>query len=150
MKNVNILIVILTLAIATVSCETYDDYNADRKSIIRFTKVIPRPGVSPTDNANVSLSLGDTTRRIVEAFVSDVSNVDRTYNVIIDQETNEINPENVSFQSTITIPANERRTNIDINIENISLPEAFGNFAITIQEIDDKLVGLPFFLRLKE
>ncbi len=151
MKKYNILITILALFVFAVSCETYDDYNTDRPTYIRFDNVIPRPGVTPVDNANVKLNPGDTTRRILQAFISDVSNVDRTFNVVIDQEANQINPENFSFDPTITIPANQRRVTTNIYFENVSFPEDNSDLALKLEAADnDALSGSSFVFKVKD
>src|SRR5690606_2797113 len=108
MKKINILITFLAFAFSISSCETYDDFEQDRDSVVGFTNV--------SRNIN-NIPPGVTKEVEVNVFVSDLSNADRTFNIvsvpaILDLSAIppqvETNPENYSFDQTVTIPANSR------------------------------------------
>jgi|SRR5690606_11309657 len=119
MKNIKYLIFILSVAVMTVSCENYDDFEEDRLPTIGFVK----------KNQNInSIAPGTTKSESVQVFISDVSSSDRTFEVIQitipENEEGEYPPtgqENVSFDSTVTIPAGERIGLVTVSGTNVTL-----------------------------
>ena len=137
MKKINILIVILTLAIVAVSCETYDDYNTDRKSVVGFS--------DPSKNIN-GVPEGGTKSSFANVFISDVSNVDRTFSVIVvpvkDPLTNPPTAtDNYTFDSTVVIPANTRRGIVNITAIDVSITSVRSYFALAIEGDTDIVSG---------
>ena len=118
MKNIKFLILILAVAVVSVSCETYDDYDTDRLPAVGFT----------AKNKNInSIRPGTEKSTTIDVFASDVSTSDRTFDVItvpiLDTETNPpAAAENFSFDSTVTIPANTRVGTMTITGIGVSLP----------------------------
>ncbi|QQX75408.1 MULTISPECIES: hypothetical protein [Aequorivita] len=132
MKRVNILIVILTIAIIAVSCETYDDYNTDRKTVVGFV----------TPNKNISVPEGGSKTDSVKVFVSDLSSSDRTFTVItIPVDTLPTAPENYTFESTVTIPANTRETMFGVTAVDNSIDDTRRFFRLAIQGEADVVSG---------
>lgn len=145
MKNVKILIFLMTLAVVGVSCETHDDYDSPRKPVVGFTAL--------AQNIN-NISQGDSKEISVEVFASDVSSSDRTFNLttvpIEDTETNPpADPENYSFDSSVTIPAGERVGNFTVTGTNVSLTTDRTFFKITIENDPSVVAGGEILIGLK-
>lgn len=150
MKKINILIALFTIAIVAVSCETYDDYQEDRKSIVGFS--------DPTANIN-NVPTGSFKDVDVEVFASDISNVDRIFNVvsvpaILDLSTIppqvEADPENYTFDSTVTIPANSREGVIKVYGTNVSIGDTDEYFTIAIEGTANVVSGGSSTIRLRK
>lgn len=103
MKNLKMIILIMTLAVLGTSCESYDDF--ETHTIVGFTRA--------NYNINgIGSNQGDRKTAEVTVFVSDMASVDRTF-TITDIEID--NPddfpptdrENFEYQETVTIPAGE-------------------------------------------
>ncbi len=125
MKKVNILIVILTIALVAVSCETYDDYNTDRKTVVGF--------ITPTKNIN-NIPEGGSKTDSVSLFVSDLSSSPRTFTVTtIPVDTLPTAPENFTFESTVTFPANTREVKFGVTAVDNSIDDTRRFFRLAIQ-----------------
>jgi|26BtaG_2_1085354.scaffolds.fasta_scaffold00025_9 hypothetical protein len=104
MKKIKFLILFLAVAVVGVSCETYDDYDTNRLPAVGFT----------AKNKNInSIPQGGQKSTTIDVFASDVSDSDRTFDVItVPIEDTVTNPptteENYEFDRTVTIPANSR------------------------------------------
>lgn len=148
MKKINIIIAVVTLALFGVACETYDDYNTDRKTVVRFHQVVPREG--NTEDHKITVIPGGSDLRLVEVFTSDESDVDRTFNVILVDSLTTVASENYSFNSTITVPAHERRALLTFNVTDVSLTDDYEDVAIAIEGVTGSIVaGVPFVLELR-
>ncbi len=124
MKKVNIFLVILAIAMVAVSCETYDDYNTDRKTTVGFV----------TLTKNLSVPEGGTKTDSVKLFVSDLSASARTFTVItVPVDTLPTAPENYSFESTVTVPANQREVNFGVTAIDNSIDDTRRFFKLAIQ-----------------
>lgn len=137
MKNIKFLILTLTIALVAVSCESYDDYETDRDTIVGFVK--------KSENIN-SVPEGGTKSAEVEVFASDVSNVDRTFGIIAlpipDPENNPpTDAENYTFDSTVVIPANERIGVITVTAIDVTLTKDREYFMLGIKEGSDYIAG---------
>src|SRR5699024_4500813 len=105
MKNIKYLFLILTIALTSVACESYDDYDADRIPTIGFTR--------KNTNINGVGGTGSTKSEQVRIFVSEPASEDRTFS-ITDVEIEDVvefpptDRENFSYDETVTIPAGER------------------------------------------
>ncbi|MBG44561.1 MAG: hypothetical protein CL530_11410 [Aequorivita sp.] len=141
MKKVNILIVILTIAIVAVSCETYDDYNTDRKTVVGFT--------TATKNIN-NIPEGGTKSTTVDLFVSDLSSAARTFTIkAIPADSLGAASENYTFDSTVTFPANERSASIEvIGIDN-SITDERTFFKLAVEGSADVVSGGIVLMGLK-
>ncbi len=152
MKKINIIITLIVLAFVVVSCETYDDYNTDRKTVIGFT--------SESDNINNIPEGGERTRTFTDAlFVSDISDVDREFKVMViptilpeaEPPATATNPENYIFESTVTIPANSRRGDFTVTgIDNSIEDERGEYFSVAIEGGGDIVSGGRFTIRLRQ
>lgn len=133
MKKVNILIVILTIALVAVSCETYDDYNTERKTVVGFTVA--------TKNIN-GVPEGGTKSTTVDLFVSDLSSADRTYTVI-SQPVDSLGTaaENYTFDPSVTFLANTRVATIEVVAVDNSITEERSFFKLAIQGGEDVVSG---------
>lgn len=112
MKNIKIIITVLAVALFAVSCETYDDYEAERTTVVGFT--------SPVGGPNAVVPAGGTLEKQINVFASDLSSSERTFNVVVNSELSEVNSENFSFGSVV-IPANERAAVFTVTFTDVSL-----------------------------
>jgi len=95
------------------SCETYDDYDTDRKDVIGFVFGTFATGMNP----------GQTiTFPIAKYFVTTSSPVERTFQVAVVESLTGVTSDNYSFDSTVVIPANEQIGNMTVTLINNSLP----------------------------
>lgn len=125
--------VILAIAIVAVSCETYDDYNADRKTVVGFT--------TATKNIN-GIPEGGTKSTTVDLFVSDISSSDRTFSVTtVPVDTLGTAPDNYTFETTVTFPANTREASIEVTGVDNSITEDRSFFRLAIQGEADVVSG---------
>lgn len=115
MKNFKI--ILFLFAITMISCETHDDFDSDRQTIIGFTTAVGSP--------NVTLPVGDSVVKEYNVFISDVSNESRTFSVVIDP-TSLIGAENLSF-SEVVIPAGVREGIFTVTVTNVSLPVEYAS-----------------------
>jgi hypothetical protein len=152
MKKINIIITFVVLALFVVSCETYDDYDTDRKTVIGFT--------SSSDNINNIPEGGERTRTFNDAlFISDIADVDREFKVVViptilpeaEPPATATNPENYIFESIVVIPANSQRgsftaTGIDNSIED----ERGEYFTVAIEGGGNIVSGGRFTIRLRQ
>lgn len=152
MKKINIIITFVVLALFVVSCETYDDYNTDRKTVVGFSK--------DSDNINNIPEGGERTRTFTDVlFISDIADVDREFTVVViptllpeaDPPFIATDPSNYSFDATVIIPANSQRgeftvTGIDNSIEDIRGEY----FSVAIQGGGNVVSGGRFTVRLRQ
>lgn len=138
MKNIKYLILFLSVAIFTVSCETYDDYDSDRVPVIGFTK----------KNQNINnISAGTPKSVELEVFISEVAANDRTFNIITIPIDNTVeyppvlDPANYEFDATVTIPANERSAMITVTGINVSLTDERTYFRLAVEPSDEIASG---------
>lgn len=152
MKKINIIITFVALALFVVSCETYDDYNADRKTVIGFSK--------DSDNINNIPEGGERTRTFTDVlFVSDMADVDREFKVIVIPTilpeavppATATNPENYSFDATVIIPANTQRGSFTVTgIDNSIEDETGEYFSVAIEGGGNIVSGGRFTIRLRQ
>lgn len=149
MKKINILITFIALALFVVSCETYDDYDTDRNTIVGFTDL--------TRNIN-NVPTGSEKSVEVKLYVSDVANVDRQFNImsipaILDLTATppqvETNPDNYRFDTTVTIPANTREGVITVYGTNVSMENEQEYFSLAVEGSDNIISGAPTTIRLR-
>lgn len=133
MKKVNILIVILAIALVSVACESYDDYNTDRKTVVGFT--------ATSLNIN-SVPEGGSKTDSVEVFISDLSSSARTYTIItLPVDTLPAASENYSFEPTVTFPPNTRSVKFGVTAIDNSITDERNFFRIAIQPQADIVAG---------
>lgn len=133
MKKVNILLVILTIALVAVSCESYDDYNTDRKPVVGFS--------TATQNIN-NIPEGGTKSATVNLFVSDLSSADRTYTVVaMPVDSLGTASENYTFDATVTFLANTRESSIEVIAVDNSITNVRSFFKLAIQGGEDVVSG---------
>lgn len=135
MKNIKFLILLLAVTVVTVSCETYDDYDTDRKPVVGFT----------VKNKNISnITSGGTKSTTVEVFASDVSSQDREFSVTdqpIDDGRLPAVRENYEYDSTVLIPANERSGLVTVTGKNVSLTSERTFFKLSIASDPNVVAG---------
>tara|TARA_R100001369_G_C3326269_1_gene169826 strand:- start:2874 stop:3296 length:423 start_codon:yes stop_codon:yes gene_type:complete len=140
MKKLNIIFAILTLTVFTVSCETnFDDYDTPRETIIGFSR----------GSATVTVPNGGESSRDLDIFISDVASTDRTFNVVVDPSETNLPNESYDFESTVTIPANERFGVIVITGYDISLPEEDGIVTLQLESSAEYISGRPTVVTIK-
>lgn len=127
MKKINILFTFVVLALVMVSCETYDDYNADRKTVVGFSV--------PSKNIN-NIPVGGEKSTTLDLVTSDMADFDREFKIttipaILEEAIPpfvETNPENYTYDATVTIPANTRTGSINVTGFGISIEDERGEF----------------------
>lgn len=131
MKNLKYLFLILTIAFTSVACETYDDYNVDRETVVGFTR----------RNLNINRigDTGSTKDAQVTIFASEASSVDRTFNITDIQIDNPdeflpTDPENFTYDSTVFIPAGELTGVITVTGINVTLTSERTHFRLIVEE----------------
>jgi len=126
MKNIKFILFTAILALATVSCDTYDEFSdldvADRELSVGFTK------------ATQNVSVNGTRDQSLQVFVSEFASVERTYNVVVVAEGSEVAPENYTFDSAVTIPANEKIGEFVISFTDVSLQPEGQPLIVAIEE----------------
>lgn len=129
MKKFRILYLIGFIAIFATSCDTHDDYEVDRATIASFTKA--------TNNIN-SVPTGTFKSIDVEVFVTDVTDADRVFNIVVVpailiEGQVEASPDNYTFDSTVTIPAGSRIGEITVSGTNSSIIEPQEYFSLGVE-----------------
>ncbi len=152
MKKINIIITFVALALIAVSCETYDDYDTDRKTVVGFT--------SASDNINNIPEGGERSRTFTDViYASDLAAVDREFKVVVIPTilpdaippATDTDPSNYSFEATVVIPANSQKgsftaTGIDNSIED----ERGEYFSVAIEGGGNVVSGGRFTIRLRQ
>ena len=145
MKNIKYIILILTIAVVGVSCETYDDYDTDRLPAVGFTAT----------NKNINgIPQGGEKSTTIDVFASDVSSSDRTFDVVAvpieDTETNPPSaPENYRYDSTVTIPANQRVGTMTVTGIGVSLTSERTYFKLAIDSDPSVVAGGQILIALR-
>jgi hypothetical protein len=141
MKKINIIITIVVLALFVVSCETYDDYNTDRAAVAGFLK--------RTENIN-NVPSGGTRERTVDLYISDISSSDRTFPIIaIAADTLATGPENYTFDSTVTFPANTREASIQVVAVDNTITNERSFFILSLDGGEDAVSGTQILIGLR-
>lgn len=141
MKKVNILIVILTIALVAVSCETYDDYNTDRTTVTGF--------ILATQNIN-NVPEGGTKSLTVELYVSDVASSDRTFSIVAKAaDSLGTAPDNYTFDSTVTFLANTQKSSIEIIAVDNSITDDRTFFKLAVEGNEETISGNPILIGVR-
>lgn len=143
MKNIKFLTIILGLALFTVSCDKYDNYSASERPVVGF----------PANKNINNVPAGGERDVEVTVFSSTVSSADRTFNVVVvpieDVDTYPPSAaENYSYDSTVTIPANEREGVLTVTGKNVSLTSDRTYFKLVLEENPSFIQGSPIFIGL--
>lgn len=132
MKKLKYITLILTIALVSASCESYDDYPEDRPSYVGFARL--------NMNINGVGDTGSTKTAEVELFISDASTSDRTF-TITDVEIDDpedfppTDRENFDYETSVTIPAGERKGVLTVTGINTTLSSNRTFFRLSI--VDD-------------
>ncbi len=145
MKKIKFLILILTLAVVAVSCESYDDYDTPRETIAGF--------ISASKNIN-RIPEGGTKTETLDIFVSSASSEERTFTIEVvpvpnPEENIPTDPENYTFDSTVTIPANERSGSISVTGIDVSISDVRTFFQLAVKAENDVVSGGKVLIGLK-
>ena len=135
MKKIKIILSVVILALATVGCESYDDYNKDRDVIIGFT--------SKSTNINRVPAGGEKSANIA-VFITEAANVERTFNIVAVRNTADTTLaalENYRFDPTVTIPANERNGSINFTAIDVSLTLDPSTVVLQVEATADVISG---------
>ena len=139
MKKINIIFAIVALALITISCETYDDYEKPREIVVGFT----------TSTATLTVADGEEKTTTLNIFSSEATNADRTLNVVVVEGDTELASENYTFDPTVTIPANEREASIEFTGFGVSLTEEGEVVTLRIQRDGSYVSGGPAAVTVK-
>lgn len=133
MKKTYIILMLLISTLFTFSCETYDDFGAERPTIIGFTLGGTLQLTITPNNPSITFP--------VTFFVSETSNVERTFQVIVKDIPNGPAPENYSFDANIVIPANERRGIMPFTAMDVSLTNEYAPLELGFEATPGVLAG---------
>ena len=132
MKKLNILFTILALAAFTVSCETYDDYDTDRETVVGFT--------TASKNIN-NVPEGGTKSTTVDLFISDVSSVDRTFSIELVDDLTDTAPENYTYDATVTFLADTREASITVTAVDVTITDERTFFGLAVKAENGAVSG---------
>ncbi|MBW2938744.1 hypothetical protein KXJ69_11535 [Aureisphaera sp. CAU 1614] len=131
MKKSYMLLTLFVAVIFATSCrETYDDYDSGGSPLIGFTLGV---------EAEIGLS-NNPVNLPISYFVTDVSSSDRTFQIIVDPATT-VTSDNFSFESSVTIPANERIGQLILTISNVSLSQEFEPIVLSFESTSSVVSG---------
>lgn len=133
MKKLYIIFLLLISTLFTFSCETYDEYEAERPSIIGFTLGGTLQLTITPNNPSITFP--------VTFFVSESSNEERTFKVIVMDDPNGPAPENYSFDANIVIPANERRGIMPFTAMDVSLTNEYAPVELSFEMVPGLISG---------
>ncbi len=135
MKKTYIILTLLLTTLLISSCETYDDYDADRKTIVGFTFGTFQTQMNPGQTIVFP---------IAQYYITTASPVDRTFQIVAVESLTGVTSDNYSFDSTIIIPANEQEGRITVTLTNNSLPTDPVDLIIAFIPTDETVVaGAP-------
>ncbi|MFT6687285.1 MAG: hypothetical protein ACJAX7_000283 [Saprospiraceae bacterium] len=128
MKNIAKILVLMVVVFTTYSCsEEYDDYNADTESIVGFADLL---GIA-------QVPLGEETVDIeIEFLSSDIASTERSFQVIVVAEGTNIAAENYTFNSSVTLPANQQSGTFIFTAVDVSLTDDFGDVFLGFESND--------------
>jgi hypothetical protein len=136
--------IILTLFLATLfvtSCETYDDFEADRPTLAGFTLgnelQLPLSNTTPMINFNIPY------------FVSEAASVDRTFQIIVVASETEVPPSSYTFDSALVVPANERKGTMAFTALNNGLTTDFQPLVLAFESSPGIVSAAPARIALK-
>ncbi len=145
MKKIKIILSVVILALATVACESYDDYDTDRDVIIGFS--------APSTNIN-RVPAGGEKSATIKVFITEASNVERTFNIIQSvrnaADTTISAIENYRFDPTVTIPANEREGAINFTAIDVSLTTDPSTVILEVQTSPEAISGGKVTVAMKK
>mgnify|MGYP000213667012 CR=1 FL=1 len=141
MKNIYILLTLFLAVLFAASCETYDDYEAERPAIIGFTLNGALELPLSTNNPTITFP--------VPYFVSEASSSDRIFRVVIVEEGTELAPENYSFNPEILIPANERIGTMPFIAMDVSLTTEYVPLVLAFESSSGVISGPVVNIALK-
>jgi hypothetical protein len=117
MKNLKYIITILVIAVFAVSCETdHDDFNEDRLPVVGLTTAVGGP--------NAIVPTGGTIDKDINVYVSDISSVERSFSVTINEGVTELGSESYTIGSAV-VPANERAGILTVTFSDVNLTSTF-------------------------
>jgi|SRR5690606_5346623 len=124
MKKVNILTIILSIALIAVSCESYDDYNTERKTVVGFV----------TATKNISVPEGGTKTDSVRLYVSDYASTARTFTVTtLPLDSLATGSENYTFENTVTFAPNANEAYFSFTVMDVSITDERNYFQLAIE-----------------
>ena len=122
---------ILLLAVFVTSCDDHEPavFNGDSSNptFISFSQTAYFLPVERDGVGSVTVTLNAST----------LSNVDRTYNIQLDEEASLANPENYTLPTSITIPADSYQGTMEITGEDISADVNPLPFVFTLTNVED-------------
>ena len=146
MKNLKIIILVMTLVMVAPSCESYDDY-PEKATVVGFTR----------QNMNINGVGGEGSSKSAEVivFASDYSSSDRTYNVTDIEIDNPLDfpptdRTNFDYEPTVTIPAGELNGTIIVTGINTTLTSDRTYFRLSIENDPNVVAGSTITIGLRQ
>lgn len=137
MKKFKLIFAILTVTLLVTACESYDDFASSEKLIAGFT----------TKDKNINnIPIGGERSTTIDLFMTDVFDVDKTFNIIAIPALNEpaTAPENYEFDATVTFLANTRTASITVTGRDVSIEDPEGEYFALAVEGDANVVSGGF------
>jgi hypothetical protein len=141
MKKTYIILTLLLTTLLLSSCETYDEYDAERETLVGFTLgatlELPLSAANPVINFNLPF------------FATEASTSDRIFRVVVVASETEVASENFSFEADAVLLANERRGTLVFTAMNVSLTNDFAPIVLAFEASDNVLPGSLVRIALK-
>ncbi len=141
MKKTYIILTLFLAALFVASCETYDEFEADRPTVAGFTLgttlQLPLSAGNPTITFNVPY------------YVSTASSSDRMLNVVVVADQTQVAPENYTFESTVLLPAGERAGTMEFVAMDVSLTNDYVPVTFAFETVPGVVSGPTADIELK-
>ena len=141
MKKTYIILTLFLAALFVMSCETYDEFEADRPTVAGFT--LGTTLQLPVSAANPMITFN------VPYFVSKASDSDRTFNVVIVADQTTAPASSYSFPSSIEIPAGERGGTMAFVAMNVGLTNDYQPVTLAFESVEGVVSGPTADIELK-
>lgn len=113
MKKTYIILTLFLAALFVTSCETYDEFEADRPTVAGFTLgttlQLPLSTANPTITFNVPF------------YASKSSTSDRTFSVVVLANQTTLPSASYTYESSLVLPAGERAGSMEFVAFNVGL-----------------------------
>lgn len=136
MKKIKYLLLVFAVTIVAVSCETYDDFDEDRSTVVGLQSAVGGP--------NVNVPSGGTIDKEINVYVSDIAATERSFAVTVDSEITEVGSENYIIGNAI-VPANQRTGTLIVTFNDVNLTTDLQPVRLKVDNSSSQYVSGGFF-----
>lgn len=136
MKKIKYLLLVFAVTIVAVSCETYDDFDEDRATVVGLQSAVGGP--------NVNVPSDGTIDKEINVYVSDVAATERSFAVTVDSEFTEVGSENYIIGNAI-VPANQRTGTLIVTFNDVNLTTDLQPVRLKVDNSSSQYVSGGFF-----